>query len=127
MNIIAHGKPELFKYDGIFHQTLWTGPESKECSLWLDTFSPGAETPRHYCVTEQVVTILSGTGKATVNGRTYELAPDTTIVVPAHVVRSYQAVTPLRLLAYFPDPEPRILDPDGKEIELPWQLTAASK
>lgn len=52
-----------------FIRGLLTGPETKECSLWLDTFSPGAETPRHYCVTEQVVTILSGTGTAMVDGR----------------------------------------------------------
>ena len=126
MEIVSHDKSEVFQYGRIFHQTLVTGPETRECSLWLDTFCPGAETPLHYCTSEQVVTILSGKGEALVNDHKYELGPDTTIMVRPNIVRSFRALTPMRLMAFFPDPEPRILDPDGKEIELPWSHLAVA-
>jgi quercetin dioxygenase-like cupin family protein len=127
MGIVSHDKLETFQYSGIFHQTLVAGPESRECSLWLDTFSPGAEMPSHRCASEQVVTILSGQGEAVINGRKYELAADMTILVQPNIVRSFKAKTSMRLIAFFPDPDPRILDPRGKEIELPWAHLAAAR
>jgi quercetin dioxygenase-like cupin family protein len=126
MHMVSHSEPRVFEYGGIHHQTLLSGPETRDCSLWLDTFVPEAETPLHYCTCEQVLTVLSGFGEVTEDGRTYEIGPETTVVFPAHVVHSFRARTPMRCLAVFVDPEPKILDPDGREIEIPWLSMAAS-
>jgi quercetin dioxygenase-like cupin family protein len=87
MHLLPHNQSKVFEFSGIHHQTILSGPESKECSLWLDTFSPDAQTPLHYCTCEQVITVLSGSGEVTVGGHTYELEPETTVLVPPYVVR----------------------------------------
>jgi quercetin dioxygenase-like cupin family protein len=68
---------------------------------------PGAAVPEHQDPTEEYIHVLSGRGTMIMNGKTYEIAPGTTIFMPAFATVSYQnGDEPLVAIQVFAGPSP---------------------
>ena len=86
--LIENEKVKKIHLMGLVHQTLAGEKQGlTTMEIWLLTLPPGAETPvnRHYG--EVVGMTLKGTGRATVDGHSLDLVPNTTLVIPARATR----------------------------------------
>ena len=73
---------------GLVHQTLAGENQGlKTMEIWLITLPPGSEIPADQHYGEVVGMTLKGTGRATVDGDTIDLVPDTSLVIPAQATR----------------------------------------
>ena len=61
----------------------------------------GAELPAHSHIHEQVVNILAGSFRLTVDGDTRRLEPGAIVVIPSNVSHSGQALTDCRIMDIF--------------------------
>ena len=78
---------------GLVHQTLAGENQGlKTLEVWLVTLPPGSESPLDQHYGEVVCITLKGTGQAIVDGDSFDLFPNTTLVIPAQAAR--QAVNP---------------------------------
>ena len=50
---------------------------------------PGASVPEHRDVSEEYIYVLQGTGTMTIDGKTHEIRPGTTVFMPANAKVSY--------------------------------------
>jgi quercetin dioxygenase-like cupin family protein len=68
---------------------------------------PGAAVPEHQDPTEEYIHVLAGHGTMIMNGKTYEIAPGTTIFMPAFATVSYQnGDQPMVAIQVFAGPSP---------------------
>jgi quercetin dioxygenase-like cupin family protein len=68
---------------------------------------PGAAVPEHQDPTEEYIHVLSGHGTMVMNGKRYDIAPGTTIFMPAFATVSYQnGDEPLVAIQVFAGPAP---------------------
>jgi quercetin dioxygenase-like cupin family protein len=68
---------------------------------------PGAAVPQHQDPTEEYIHVLSGHGTMTMNGKSYDIGPGTTIFMPAFATVSYQnGDEPLVAIQVFAGPSP---------------------
>lgn len=77
---------------------------SREASVWQVELQPGTEPAPHELTREEVIFVLSGTARATLEGSVRDVGPGNAIVVPADTRFSLTAAgsEPLVALAYFP-------------------------
>jgi quercetin dioxygenase-like cupin family protein len=69
--------------------------------------APGAAVPVHRDATEEYIHVLEGGGVMTIDGRTYEVGPGTTIFMPANAEVSFQnGEAEMLALQVFAGPEP---------------------
>jgi quercetin dioxygenase-like cupin family protein len=77
---------------------------SQEASVWQVEIQPGTDPVPHELTREEVVVILSGTARASLNAKIDEVGAGGTIVIPADTPFSLTASgsEPLVALAYLP-------------------------
>ena len=70
--------------------------------------APGGKVPEHRDPTEEYIHILEGSGRFTIDGRTYEVGPGTTIFMPAGALVSFENGPEEKMVAIqvFAGPEP---------------------
>lgn len=69
--------------------------------------APGGMVPEHRDATEEYIHILTGGGKFTIDGQTYEVGPGTTIYMPANALVSFEnGSEPLVAIQVFAGPDP---------------------
>lgn len=124
MAIIDNSTIKKFTLPGIVHQTLAGKRDGlKGTEVWMQTIDPHGETPVHYHDCEEVIVILRGSGRASIEGKNTVFGPNTTLVIPPRVV--HQIVNSgnedMVLIAAFSSTPARVFTPDGEELSLPWQ------
>jgi len=124
MQPIRNDQRPVFTLPGLAHRTIAGAADGlRRLDVWQQTLDPGAATPVHYHECEEVIVILEGSGRLTIDGVDHEFGPDSTLVVPprfVHQVRS-SAGGPIRLIAVFDATPARAFLPDGTLLPLPWQ------
>lgn len=86
--LIENEKVKKVHLMGLIHQTLAGVKQGlKTMEIWLITLPPGSETPADRHFGEVIGMTLKGTGRATVDGDSLYLVPDTTLVIPAQTTR----------------------------------------
>jgi quercetin dioxygenase-like cupin family protein len=69
--------------------------------------APGAAVPVHRDATEEYIHVLEGGGVMTIDGRTYEIGPGTTVFMPANAEVSFQnGEAEMQAIQVFAGPEP---------------------
>jgi quercetin dioxygenase-like cupin family protein len=75
--------------------------------LGLMRMAASAAVPVHRDATEEYIHVLEGGGVMTIDGRTYEIGPGTTVFMPANAEVSFQnGDTEMLALQVFAGPEP---------------------
>lgn len=86
--LIENDKVKAIQLMGLVHQTLAGENQGlKTLEVWLVTLPPGSETPVDQHYGEVVCVTLQGTGSAIVDEDSFNLFPNTTLVIPAQATR----------------------------------------
>jgi quercetin dioxygenase-like cupin family protein len=94
---------------------------SGEVALWNHVLDPGAEVPPHWHDHDQVIYVLSGSGRVIVGDDEVAVASGNVVVAPAHIPHQVHAAaeegldTLVAMHATL-----RSFRPDGSEMETPW-------
>lgn len=124
MPIVDNSEVAKFSLPGLVHQTI-AGHEHgvKSMEVWMQTIAPHAETPVHRHACEEIIVILRGCGRVTIDGQDADFGPDTTLIVPPDVV--HQIVNTgdeeMFLIAALGTAPVRVSTADGQPLPLPWQ------
>ncbi len=83
MELIDNAEVHKFHFQGNFQQTL-AGPNQglKTFEVWRLSVEPGNELPANVHQGEEVLLTMSGTGRLFVAGKSVDIRPDTTVVIP---------------------------------------------
>lgn len=124
--VIDNSTIQQFTLPGIVHQTLAGQKDGlKGTEVWMQTIEPGGETPVHYHDCEEVIVILQGSGRVSIEGKNTGFGPNTTLIIPPEevhqVVNSGNEV--VFLIAAFSSTPVRVFTPEGDEMPLPWQAS----
>jgi len=126
MPIVENTSREKFHLPGLVHQTL-AGPEHgmKTMEMWMQTITPGGATPFHRHTCEEVIVILRGSGRVTIEGQDTDFGPDTTLIIPSDVVHQLANTgnEDLFLIAALGKAPVEVCTADGQHMPLPWQAT----
>jgi mannose-6-phosphate isomerase-like protein (cupin superfamily) len=91
--------------------------------VWHQTMAPGAATPVHRHVCEEVIVILAGSGRLDLEGASHDFRADSTLIVPPDAV--HQIVNTGRedlvLVAALGAAPVRVRTGEGEPLPLPWQ------
>ncbi len=83
MELIDNTKVQKFSFEGNFQQTLAGADQGlKTFEVWRVGIGPGKEIPEINSEFEVAVLTLQGTGRLTVDGKSVDIRPDTTVVIP---------------------------------------------
>lgn len=124
MPVIDNSALPTFRLPGITHQTVAGQAQGvKSMEVWLQTLAAGAETPVHRHACEEVIVVLRGSGRVTVEGHSTEFGPNTTLVVPPDAI--HQLVNTghdeMFLLAALAMAPVRVRTADGTPLPVPWE------
>ncbi len=95
---------------------------AKEVAVWRGWTEPGAGTPPHYHDHEEVIVILSGSGKVKMEGQEVAVSSRDVAIVPPlmhHELVADEQGEGLDAIAVLPAGTRTYL-PNGEELELPW-------
>jgi quercetin dioxygenase-like cupin family protein len=94
---------------------------SSEVALWNHVLDPGAEVPFHWHDHDQVIYVLSGSGRVIVGDDEVAVASGDVVVAPAHIPHQVRADAGEGLDTLVAMPATlRSFRPDGSEMETPW-------
>ena len=80
-----------------FRRVLWTG---KHTQLVIMTIPPGGEIGEEVHEVDQILTFVSGVGKAIVSGKSRKVTPGDLVVVPAGLKHNFTNEGPNPLVLY---------------------------
>ena len=124
MSVIDNATIQQFSLPGMAHQTLASHNDGlNNCEVWLQTVEPGAETPVHYHDCEEVIVIMSGSGRLLIDDKVMEFGPNSTLIIPSNIVHQLvnSGAEEIMLIASFSSTPAKVFTPDGEELALPWQ------
>ena len=92
-----------------------------EVAVWRGVTDPGAGTPPHRHDREEVIVVLAGSAKLTIEGEAFSLGPGDVAIAPPDVLHQLinDGSEPLDALAAMPLGTRTFL-PDGEELQAPW-------
>jgi len=96
------------------------GSGARQIEMWRGRMEAGAATPPHRHSGEEVVLILSGSGRATVDGQEVRYAAGDTLILPANAVHQIFAESDSEFVSAMPLGDTVAL-PDGTVMNLPWR------
>ncbi|MGE0383986.1 MAG: cupin domain-containing protein [Gammaproteobacteria bacterium] len=123
MNVIRNRDLPRVTMDGMENVTLAGSHDGlKALSVWRQRMAPGSATPPHRHDCEEVVLILSGSGRLELEGAVQSFGPDTTLIVPRNAPHQIfnTGEEPMELIGIFAVAPVPVQLPDGTPIELPW-------
>jgi len=123
MPIVKHSDCRVFALPGITHRTVASHRDGLGgVEVWVQTFDPGAETPMHYHDCEEVLVILTGSGRVIMDGQESPIGADTTLIVPPKVVHQLinDGDQPMNLVATLSATSNTVFAPDGSTLPIPW-------
>lgn len=126
--VLGYDEFPLFAIPGIRHQTL-AGPAQglRQMEIWEQTVEPGGETPPHRHDCEEVVVVLSGSGRCEYADQRVDFQAPTVLIVPPDAVHkiSNTGATPMRVIAALSMAPVQVQTPTGEPIALPWGAAAS--
>lgn len=93
---------------------------ARQIEMWRGRMEAGAATPPHRHSGEEVVLILSGSGRATVEGQEVRYTTGDTLILPANAVHQIFAESDSEFVSAMPLGDTVAL-PDGTVMNLPWR------
>lgn len=93
---------------------------ARQIEMWRGRMEAGAATPPHRHSGEEVVLILSGSGRATVDGQEVRYAAGDTLILPANAVHQIFAECDSEFVSAMPLGDTVTL-PDGTVMNPPWR------
>jgi len=126
MPIINHADVPLFSLPGLKHQTLASHKDGLTgLEMWQQTIAPGVATPVHRHACEEVIVVLRGPGRITIDGREAAFDSPSTLVVPPDAVHQLinSGAEEMLLIAALGSTPAMVTTADGQFIPLPWQET----
>jgi quercetin dioxygenase-like cupin family protein len=124
MPIIRNDELPVHRLPGLVHRTVAghaQGVSSME--VWHQTMAPGAETPVHRHACEEVIVVLSGSGRLILGGEASDFRAGSTLVLAPDVV--HQIVNSGReelvLVAALGTAPVRVRTESGDPLPVPWQ------
>ncbi len=125
MPVLDNATIPTLQIPGITHQTI-AGLEQgvRTMEVWVQRVAPGSVTPVHRHACEEVILVLSGSGRLIVEGQTSEFGPNHTIIVPADAVHQIIASDheELQLVAALGMGPVRVRTAEGAPLPVPWQV-----
>lgn len=124
MPVVRNEDIETLELPGIRHQTVAGHLQGvKTMEVWVQVLAPGAETPVHRHDCEEVIHVLSGRGTCTVEGRTVEFGPDTTLIVERDAVHQLVNTSgeDMKLVAALGMAPVRVRTAEGDALHVPWE------
>ena len=121
--IVEHETLPVFELPGVQHRTIAGHTHGlKTMEVWYQTMDPNSATPIHQHACEEVILILSGSGKVTIEGETSAFGPNSTLIVPPDTI--HQIVNtgkePLVLVAALGMAPVRVRTAEGEPFSVPW-------
>ena len=124
MSVLNHAEVPFTHLPGLAHQTL-AGPEHglKTLEVWMQTIAPGSGTPVHRHACEEVIVVLRGAGRLTLEGVERDFGPQSTLHIPPDAVHQIvnTSAEEMHLVAALGQAPVRVMTPEGERIPLPWQ------
>jgi quercetin dioxygenase-like cupin family protein len=124
MPVIDNSKVASVEIPGIVHQTLAGHKKDglKSLEFWRQTIAPHTGTPMHRHDCEEVIYIMSGRARLTVDGAVSEFGPDSTIIVPPNAVHELDNIAdePMQLVSALGMAPVHVKTPSGEPMPLPW-------
>lgn len=127
MPVVRNEDVETLELPGIRHKTVAGHLQGvKTMEMWVQVLAPGAATPVHRHDCEEVIHVLSGSGTCTVEGRTFEFGPDTTLVLERDVVHCLVNTSgeDMKLVAALGMAPVRVRTAEGEALPVPWEAPA---
>ena len=93
---------------------------AQQIEMWRGRMDANAATPPHAHDAEEIVLILSGSGRATVADRELRYAAGDTLILPPDQVHQIFAETDSEFVSAVPIGSTAWL-PDGEMLDLPWR------
>ncbi len=127
--IVRNDELPVFELPGITHRTVAGHAQKlKSMEVWLQTMAPGSATPVHRHACEEVIVVLSGSGRVTIDGRTSSFGPDSTLIVPPDAVHQIEnsGSDPIVLVAALGSAPVRVRTAGGEPVPVPWAAPDAS-
>ena len=124
MSVINNSTIQQFSLPGLIHQTLASHKDGlKNTEVWMQTVEPGGETPVHYHDCEEVIVIIRGSGRLSIDEKAIEFGPNSTLIIPSDIVHQLlnSGSDEIFLIASFSSTPAKVFTPDGEELALPWQ------
>ncbi|HZO80420.1 MAG TPA: cupin domain-containing protein [Candidatus Binataceae bacterium] len=125
MPVVDNNKVPHFAIPGINHQTVADARQGlKTMEVWKQTIVAGGSTPVHRHACEEVIVILKGSGKVTIEGVETRFGPNSTLVLPHDAVHQIinTGADDMELIAALGMAPVRVRTGDGAELPLPWQV-----
>lgn len=124
MSVINNSTIQQFSLPGLIHQTLASHKDGlKNTEVWMQTVEPGGETPVHYHDCEEVIVIIRGSGRLSIDEKAIEFGPNSTLIIPSDIVHQLVNIgsDEIFLISSFSSTPAKVFTPDGEELALPWQ------
>ena len=124
MPIVDNNAVESFELPGLRHQTIGGHHHGlKTMEVWMQTIAPGAATPVHRHACEEVVVVLSGSGRCTVGDATVSFGPNSTLILEPDVVHQIVNTSDdeMNLIAALGMAPVRVRTADGQSLPVPWE------
>jgi len=124
MSVLDNSTIQHFSLPGLVHQTLASHKDGlQNTEVWMQTLEPGGETPVHYHDCEEVIVILRGSGQFSIDEKTIEFGPNSTLIIPQDIVHQLtnSGTEEIALIASFSSTPAKVFTTDGEELVLPWQ------
>lgn len=128
MPIVKNDELETLELPGLRHQTIGGHQQGvKTMEVWLQILAPGCATPMHGHACEEVILILSGSGKCTVGGKEFSFGPNSTLVLEPDVTHQIVNTSDedMKLVAALGMAPVRVETADGSALPVPWEAPSA--
>lgn len=124
MPIVHNDELPVHELPGLVHRTVAghaQGVTSME--VWHQVMEPGAETPVHRHACEEVILVLSGSGRLVVDGAVSDFRADSTLIVPPDAIHQIVNIgdEDLVLVAALGTAPVRVRTAAGEPLPVPWE------
>ena len=130
MSIVRNAELPVHTLPGIEHRTVAGHAQgARTLEVWVQTMAPGATTPVHRHACEEVILVLSGSGRLLIEGEEpREFEADSTLILSPD--RVHQLVNtgsvPLTLVAALGTAPVRVRTASGEPLPVPWEAPEVS-
>lgn len=128
MQIIRNDEIAPHQLPGLVHRTIAGHAQGvSTMEVWHQVMAPGSETPVHRHACEEVVFVVSGSGRVVADGASTDFQANSTLIVPADAVHQIANTgsEPLVLITALGAAPVRVRSASGDPLPIPWHAPTA--